>query len=145
MSIWVQKADPTCTDHAYGAAVIAYLTKYPCAGLQRSLATTTIDGHAVGMAISDLGFKGTAPTVYQTAGNFVTLVEKDGTGNLDDLLRDGYRLPAGPSSVPDVDAFSALGQDAGVEIVEAWYLDGPTTSNDPALVAMERSIFLQLS
>lgn len=145
VSIWAQKSDPTCVDHAYGAAVIAYLTKYPCSGLQRTLATTTVGGRAVGMAISDLGFRGTSPSVYRTVGDFITLVKQDGTGNLDDLLRDGYRMPAGPTAVPDVDAFSALGQDAGLEIVDAWYLDGPTPPNDPTLLAMEQSLFLQLA
>jgi hypothetical protein len=144
VSIWADRTDPTCTDHAHGRPVIAYLTAHPCAGLRRLLATTTVAGHAVGMAISDLGFKGVDPQVYTIAGRFVTLVKKDGTGNIDDLLRSGYQLPAGPSAIPSPDATSAVGQDAGVEIVDAWYLDGPTASNDPKLVAMAKALFLQL-
>lgn len=144
VSIWAERTDPTCTNHAHGKPVVSYLTAHPCGGLHRLLATTTVDGHAVGLAISDLGFKGTDPQVYAVAGNFVTLVKKNGTGNIDDLMRSGARLPAGPTSVPSPDATSALGQDAGVEIVDAWYLDGPTASNDPKLVAMAQSLFLQL-
>jgi len=45
--------------------------------------------------------------------------------------------------VPSPDAFSAVGQDAGVTIVDAWYLDEPTPDNDPALVKMAHDIFLQ--
>jgi hypothetical protein len=81
--------------------------------------------------------------VYKTAGDFRTLVAADGTGNINDLLREGRRLPSGPSAVPTPDAFSVLGQDAGVAIVDAWYLDGPTPNNDPALVKMGHDIFLQ--
>ena len=59
-------------------------------------------------------------------------------------MREGYRLPAGPSSVPQPDAFDALGQDAGVVVTDAWYLDGPTPENDPRLVKMARDLFLQI-
>jgi hypothetical protein len=144
VSIWAEKTDPTCTDHAYGTPVINYLKAHTCTGLHRILATTTLGDQAVGLAVSDLGFKGNAPQVYQTAGRFEELVKKDGTGNIKDLLREGYRLPAGPAAVPFPDAFSALGQDAGVEILDAWYLTGSTPDNDPKLVALEQSLFLQL-
>ena len=33
----------------------------------------------------------------------------------------GLALPSGPTSVPFPNAFSVLGQDSGVTIVEAWY------------------------
>ncbi|MGH8960324.1 MAG: hypothetical protein ACRDWT_03825 [Jatrophihabitantaceae bacterium] len=145
VSIWAARTDPTCANHAYGKPVIAFLTAHPCVGLRRLLATTTLDTHAVGLAISELGFKGTDPQVYTTAGNFVTLVKRNGTGNLDDLLRDGSRLPAGPSSVPDPDVTTAQAQDAGVEVVDAWYLDRPTSSSDSKLIAMALSLFLQLN
>lgn len=144
VDVWVQKQDASCADHAYGTPVITYLTEHPCAGLRRLLATTTVDGRGAGMAISDLGFTGHYPQVYTTAGEFTKLVTKNGTGNIDDLLRDGYRLPSGPTAVPSPDSFSALSQDAGVEVVDAWYLAGPTAENDPKLVAMEQALFLQL-
>jgi hypothetical protein len=144
VQVWASVQTPTCADHAYGQPMIDFLRAHKCFGLTRRLATTTVHGHAVGLAISDLGFTGRDPGVYKTAGDFVKLVTRNGTGNLVDLLRDGYRLPAGPTSVPSPDAFSAQGQDAGVEVVDAWYLDGPTRENDPDLVTLEQSIFLQV-
>jgi hypothetical protein len=144
VQVWASVQTPTCADHAYGQPMIDFLRAHKCFGLTRRLATTTVHGHAVGLAISDLGFTGRDPGVYKTAGDFVKLVTRNGTGNLVDLLRDGYRLPAGPTSVPSPDAFSAQGQDAGVEVVDAWYLDGPTRENDPELVTLEQSIFLQV-
>jgi hypothetical protein len=144
VSIWAERSDPTCADHAHGKPVIAYLTAHKCGRLHRLLATTTMDGRAVGLAISDLGFLGTDPAVYKTAGAFVTLVKKNGTGNIDDLMRSGSRLPAGPSSVPSPDVTTAQSQDDGVEIVDAWYLDGPTASSDPKVIAMAQALFLQL-
>lgn len=144
VQVWASVQTPTCADHAYGQPMIDFLRTHKCSGLTRRLATTTVHGRAVGLAISDLGFTGRDPGVYKTAGDFVKLVTRNGTGNLVDLLRDGYRLPAGPTSVPSPDAFSAQGQDAGVEVVDAWYLDGPTRENDPALVTLAQSIFLQV-
>jgi hypothetical protein len=144
VQVWASVQTPTCVDHAYGQPMIDFLRAHKCFGLSRRLATTTVHGHAVGLAISDLGFTGRDPGVYKTAGDFVKLVTRNGTGNLVDLLHDGYRLPAGPTAVPSPDAFSAQGQDAGVEVVDAWYLDGPTRENDPELVTLAQSIFLQV-
>ena len=143
IKVWAETTDTDCPGHAYGAPVITYLQAHPCSGVTRLLATTTVKGKAVGFAQSTIGFIGTAPQVYTTAGNFRTLVTQDGTGNINDLLREGRRLPSGPTSVPSPDAFSAVGQDAGVSIVDAWYLDEPTPDNDPALVKMAHDIFLQ--
>jgi hypothetical protein len=143
IEIWVETTDSDCASHAYGAPVISYLTAHPCNGLSRLLATTTVGGKRVGFNQATFGFTGTAAAVYTTAGNFRTLVEQDGTGNINDLLREGRRLPSGPTAVPSPDAFRALSQDAGFTIVDAWYLDGPTPDNDPPLVKMALDIYLQ--
>jgi hypothetical protein len=140
---WAHVHTATCVDHAYGAPVINYLKSHACTGLDRVLATTVVHGRPVGFAQSSLGFQGVSPHVYEIAGRFRALVTKDGTGNLDDLLRNGYRLPSGPTRVPSPDAFAAEGQDNSVTIVDAWYLDRPTPENDPELVAMAHDIYLQ--
>jgi hypothetical protein len=144
VKIWTETTNADCAAHAYGTPVISYLKAHPCSGVTRLLATTTVNGKAVGFAQSAIGFKGTAPDVYTTAGNFRVLVTQEGTGNVNDLLREGRRLPSGPTAVPSPDAFSALGQDAGVTIVDAWYLDQPTPDNDPPLLKMAHDIFLQV-
>lgn len=143
IKVWAQTTTQDCAAHAYGAPVINYLDAHPCAGLTRSLATTIVNGRAVGISQCTIGFLGAAPQVYSTAGSFRSLVQADGTGSLDDLLREGYRLPAGPADVPQPDAFDALDQDAGVSVFDAWYLSGATPNNDPALVSMEHDLFLQ--
>lgn len=143
IKVWTETTDIDCAAHAYGKPVIDYLTAHPCHGVTRLLATTAVNGKPVGFAQSSLGFKGDAPQVYKTAGDFGVLVTQDGTGNINDLLREGRRLPSGPTAVPSPDAFSALGQDGSVTIVDAWYLNGPTPDNDPALVKMAHDIYLQ--
>jgi hypothetical protein len=143
IKVWAEKKDTDCAAHAYGASVIHYLQAHPCFGLSRVLATTTVNGKAVGFAQRSIGFKEPKPGQYTATSGFTRLVERDGTGNLNDLLREGYRLPTGPKSVPFPNAFSALGQDNNVTIIEAWYLKGPTPDNDPALETMAKDIFLQ--
>ncbi|MCW2496162.1 hypothetical protein [Jatrophihabitans sp.] len=143
IKVWVQVNTSDCADHAYGTQVIQYLTAHPCHGMSRLLATTVVGGRPVAIAQSTVGFIGTAPQVYQTAGNFASLVEADGTGNVSDLFREGYRIPDGPSKVAQPDAFEVQSQDSGVTIVDAFYLDGSTPENDTALVTMAKDIYLQ--
>ncbi len=144
VKVWADVKNSTCFDHAYGQPVITFLTEHPCTGLERLLATTTVHGRPVGVAISETGVTGTASDPYKYAGEFRQLLERDGTGSIDDLLRDGYRLPNGPARLPGHEAFSVLGQDNGVDIFDAWYLDGSTPDNDPALIKMTQDIFLQV-
>ena len=142
VKIWAETTQTNCAAHAYGAPVISFLRRHPCFDMRQLLATTTVDGKAVGFAQRTIGFRG-GNASYRTAGQFRDLVTRSGTGNLNDLMREGYRLPSGPSAVPFPNAFSALGQDNSVTVVEAWYLNGPTPDNDPHLVRMAQDLFLQ--
>lgn len=143
VKIWADVTDDTCFDHAHGGPVVTFLTKHPCNGLHRLLGTTTVKGRPVGFALSSTGFRGPVTDPYKWAGQFAQLEEKDGTGSIDDLMMDGYRLPQGPSSIPSGEAFNVLGQDEGVTIWDAWYLDGSTPNNDKALIKMTQDLFLQ--
>jgi hypothetical protein len=143
VQVWADEASRNCPAHAYGQ-VVQFLKRHPCFSMRSTLATTTVDGRPVGFAQRAIGFRGTEGASYRAAGEFRKLVSQSGTGNLNDLMREGYRLPSGPTSVPFPNAFSALGQDNGVTVTEAWYLKGATPDNDPALVKMEHDIFLQV-
>jgi hypothetical protein len=143
IKVWAEVRTADCAAHAYGAPMIAFLRQHPCNGLTTLLATTTVGGRGVGFAQRSIGFRGAGDPGYRTAGEFRALVSRSGTGNVNDLLREGYRLPSGPSQVPFPNAFDAQSQDDGVTVVEAWYLHGTTPDNDPALERMERAIYLQ--
>jgi hypothetical protein len=142
VKIWWDVHNRTCFDHAYGS-IVTFLTTHPCDGLERILATTTVNGRPVAFAESLTGFAGTPNNLYGEAGRFIQLEEADGTGSLSDLLREGYRLPSGPTSVPAGEAFNVLGQDQGVTVWDVWYLDGATPTNDPALIKMTQDLFLR--
>ena len=143
VEIWADVTDDTCFDHAHGDPVVTFLTKHPCTGLRRYLGTTTVGGRRVGFALSSTGFDGPPSNPYEWAGQFTKLEEQDGTGSIDDLLSDGYRLPEGPTSIPADEAFNVVGQDEGVTVWDAWYLDGPTPDNAKALIKMTQDLFLQ--
>lgn len=143
VKIWAAVKDATCFDHAYGTAMITFLTQHPCAGLERVLGTTTVDGRGVGFAESSTAFPAPASDPYRYASRFENLERADGTGSINDLLREGYRLPSGPTAVPPSEAFNVLGQDDGVTVWDAWYLDGPTPDNDKDLIQMTKDLFLQ--
>lgn len=143
IDVWAQKSDTDCAAHAHGSPVVSYLQAHPCRGVIRQLATTTVNGKPVGFSAAAVSFSGSAPGVYSTAGKFRTLVLAPNTGSINDMLAEGYRLPAGPSAVPDHEAFAALAQDAVVTVYDAWYLSGSTPDNDPALEKMLQSIYLQ--
>ena len=142
VKIWWDVRNRTCFDHAYGT-IVNFLTTHPCSGLERYLATTTVNGRPVAFAESATGFPGTPRNLYGEAGRFSELEQANGTGSLNDLLREGYRLPSGPTSIPPGEAFNVLGQDQGVTVWDAWYLDGATPTNDPALIKMTQDLFLQ--
>jgi hypothetical protein len=143
IKIWWMVRNNSCAAHSHGTAVTSFLTAHPCRGLQRVLATTTVHGRRVGFNESSTGFAGPPQDPYRYARQFIALELRDGTGSLDDLLREGYRLPSGPQAVPSPDAFNALGQDNGVAVWDAWYLHGPTPINDPALIQMTQDLFLR--
>ena len=141
IKVWVETTDTDCAAHAYGGPVIAYLKAHPCTDLTRLLATTEVGGRAVGFAQSTLGFTGTSDN-YKAASDFITLLRQDNTGSVNDLLREGRRLPGGPTAIPSGEVFSVLGQDAGHHrrcVVPRRADDG----QDPALTAMAHEIFLR--
>lgn len=143
IEVWVDVASSTCADHAHGSEVIKYLRAHPCTGLDRVLATTTVDGRSVGFAAASLGFAGKAPASDKLATAFAALLRRNRPDNLTDLLHEGHRLPSGPTALPGTDAFAALAQGSDVSALDAWYLDGPTTNDDPALVAMAEDVYGQ--
>jgi hypothetical protein len=143
VKLWADVENDTCFDHAYGSAVVTFLTKHPCTGLRRVLGTTAVKGRGVGFAESATGFHSPGSDPYKWASEFIKLEEQDGTGSINDLLREGYRLPEGPAKIPSSQAFNVIGQDEGVTIWDAWYLDGPTPDNDKALIKMTVDLFLR--
>lgn len=105
--------DTKCVDHAYGA-VKDFLAKTQCTQLARQLFTTTLDdGRTVYTSISVVRMANA-----QDAAKFKELTSADGTGNINDLVREGT------VKVPDLKSLASGGfasklEDREVVIVES--------------------------
>ena len=121
--------------------MIRFLGAHPCAGAHRVLATLPLHGRTVAVSAISTSFPPTPSDPYATVSQFVRLEQADGTGAIDDLLREGGTLP-GATEIPSTEAFSVLSQDSGVTVFDAWYLGSRTTDQDRSLVKLEQNLFL---
>ena len=126
---WVQQAtdDQTnCAAHSYGQ-VKAFFTKTPCSSVHRTLATTNQGGRTVIVS----SYAVTFDTAAQAA-QYLKLVATDGTGDVNDLLREGITYPGAPSALPDF-AFASAARGTKVAVSEAGYVSGASSSDDAVL------------
>jgi hypothetical protein len=134
-----------CSDHAYGPAMVAFLTSHPCfdgvegAGAHRFLGTITVGSRTAALSVITVdSLCKTEPCALDT--QFVKLESASGTGGIDDMLRDGNHAPQLGVTIPVHEAFLVAPLPHGTTILDAWWLHGSTTDLDPALVAMEHDL-----
>lgn len=108
------------------------------------LATVEVGGRLAVVSAIATSFHASAgdPTGYRTVDKFRKLELADGTGSIDDLLRDGNAVPGLATRIPSHEAFRLLGQDNGVTVFDAWWARGTTADQDPALLHLEEELFL---
>ena len=101
-----------CAAHSYGQVQV-FFARTPCTAVHRSLFSTTTGGRAVVVAASTVTFASPGQ-----AAEYLRLVTSDGTGNVNDLLREGSRYPGSPSKLPPA-AFASRQDGARVLVAEA--------------------------
>jgi hypothetical protein len=129
---WIQQAadDQTnCAAHAYGK-VKDFLTKTRCTSVHRYLATTNQGGRQVVVAASTVTFPD--PT---KAKAYLDLVTSDGTGNINDLLREGSTVPGVGDQLPPA-AFASKQIGSRVYVAEAAYAGGHSDNTDTTLKSL---------
>lgn len=129
---WVREAadDQTnCSAHSYGQVQTFFATT-PCSSVHRTLATTNQGGRMVVIASNVVTFDTPAQ-----AKKYLTLVNSDGTGNINDLLREGVTFAGAPARLPTA-AFASRQEGVRVWVAEAGYVSGTSNENDPALKAL---------
>ncbi|WP_367136547.1 hypothetical protein [Saccharothrix sp. HUAS TT1] len=105
--------DSDCASHAYGQTK-AFLTATPCQQLTRALYTTTTpDGMKVYTSVSVVRMK--SP---EDAAKLKDLTTQDGTGNVNDLVKDGAVKVTGLTTLGN-GGFAARQQDRDVVIIES--------------------------
>ncbi|WP_246078563.1 hypothetical protein, partial [Modestobacter excelsi] len=116
------EVDETCQGHAYDA-VAAFFASSDCTGLSRSLWSADAGGQPAVVSLSRV----TMPDVAN-AQALRSLADTDGSGNVNDLLREGVSYDGGPSKLSGAQYASAQ-QGTTVTIVETSWTDGAGTSS----------------
>ena len=143
-TIAAQDQVANCAASSYGTTLIEYFQQHPCPeGASRRLETIPYQGQTVALSIIEVAATAGPPgDLYEYAAQLDQLENAPNTGGLDDLLRSGVRPPGWPSAIPANETFLVTGEDATVCIFDAWYLEGATVPQDPALVNLIHDIFL---
>jgi hypothetical protein len=118
------QVDDTCIGNAYGEVATFFQTG-DCAGLVRALWSTDVEGRPVVVSAA-------AVDMAETAGarDLRALTDRDGSGNVSDLLREGIRYPGAPEGLSGAEYASAV-DGSRVTIVEtAWARPGEGRAAD---------------
>ena len=108
-----------CAAHSYGAPMINYFESHPCISATRRIFTIPLKGRTVALSsVAVVAAGGPGNDYYKWAGRFMKLEKSDGTGSINDLLREGYRIPGGQDSIPNTEAFDVIGQDDVVTVLD---------------------------
>lgn len=122
----LSRAGETCAGNANGD-VAAYFETTDCTSLSRELYRTEIDGVQVLVSVARITMPDEA-----SAEEFKSLVDSDGTGNVNDLLEAGDRIEGGPAELIPVSYASDL-EGADLTIVVAGWFDPAVTGDEEAL------------
>jgi hypothetical protein len=109
------RVETDCAEHAYGQ-IQQFLTDKPCDKLTRGIYTTTVDGRTIFTSVAVVQMPDEA-----TAGELRQLTDTDGTGNVNDLVREGVVPIAGLKSLSNGGGYDSAQQQKEVVIVESDY------------------------
>jgi len=119
----------SCASHAHGRTKASF-EKQNCVKATRSLATGRIGGRPVLFVSSRIQMASA-----EAAASVKQVLDGSGTGNLNDLLRDGRTFPGAPSKMP-ASGYASVQMNKIVSVAEAGFVDdGRSSSTDPALRA----------
>lgn len=128
-----------CAGHARGQVKTKFQT-VPCVKATRSLATGQIGGRPVLFVVSRIQM----PSPL-TAASIKQVLDGSGTGNLNDLLREGKTFTGAPDKMP-ASGYTSVQSGAVVTVVEAGFTDGgPSSSTDATLRASAAQVATMVS
>ena len=110
------QVDDTCVGHAYGETATFFETTN-CTGLSRALYSAQLDGGAVVVSVARVRMPDTA-----TARDLRALTDRNGSGNVNDLLREGITYAGAPAELASAEYASAVSGPT-VTIVESAWVD----------------------
>jgi hypothetical protein len=110
------KTDDTCLGHAYGNTA-DFFADHDCTGLSRGLYSAEINGKPVVVSVIRVRLGDTS-----TARDLRSLTDRNGSGNVSDLLREGVRYTGSPAGLSRAEYASAVSGPT-VTIVESAWVD----------------------
>ena len=118
-----------CAGHARGQAKASFEAQ-DCVKATRSLATGQVGGRPVLFVASRIEM-----TSAEEAASLKQVLDGSGTGNLNDLLREGKTFAGAPAEMP-ASGYASVQTGKVVTVAEAGFIDGGTSaSTDAALRA----------
>jgi hypothetical protein len=121
--------ETSCANHAYGT-VAGFFAAQDCLGLSRALWSADVAGQPAVVSLSRVVMPDDA-----SAQALIKLTDGDGTGNVNDLLREKVSYAGAPARLSNAQYASSRNA-ATVTIVEAsWAKAGPGTSAELDLLA----------
>lgn len=118
-----------CAAHARGRVKASFETLH-CVKAARLLATGQISGRPALFVVSRIQMASA-----EAAASIKQVLDGSGTGNLNDLLREGKTFPGAPGKMPG-SGYTSVQTGTVVTVVEAGFTDGgPSSSTNAALRA----------
>jgi len=118
-----------CAKHAHGRTRTSFKAD-DCVKATRSLASGRVNGRPVLFVVARIEMASA-----ESAASVKQVLDGTGTGNLNDLLREGRTFPGAPARMPS-SGYASVQMGQVVLVAEAGFADnGPTSSSDPALRA----------
>jgi hypothetical protein len=123
-----------CARHSYGRTKSSFETGN-CVKATRSLATGQVSGHRAMFVVAQIQMKS-----VEAAASVKQVLDAAGTGNINDLLREGRTFPGAPERMPR-SGYASVQTGVVVQVAEAGFLEGrSSSSSDPALRAAAAQI-----
>lgn len=118
-----------CASHARGRTKVSF-EAHNCVKATRLIASGEISGRPALYVVSRIQMASA-----EAAAAVKEVLDGSGTGNLNDLLREGKTFPGAPVKMPD-SGYASVQTGAVLTVAEAGFVDGGSSSNtDPALRA----------
>jgi hypothetical protein len=124
------QVDDTCVGHSYGQTADFFATTN-CTGVSRALYSAELPGGPVVVSVSRVQMADPA-----TARELQALTDRNGSGNISDLLREGVRYTGSPSELSDAEYASALNGETVTIVESAWVDPDATTGTDADIDAV---------
>jgi hypothetical protein len=116
------QVDDTCVGHSYGDTADFFATT-DCTGVSRALYSARIDGGPIVVSVSRVRMADPA-----AARQLQELTDRNGSGNISDLLREGVRYTGSPDELSGAEYASAL-NGSTVTIVESDWVDADSSGS----------------